>query len=48
MLQHIVPRLRDAGVAQAKIDAMLIDNPRRYFAEAGTHRLLTRLTAAGW
>lgn len=31
VLQRIVPALRDAGVAQAKIDAMLIDNPRRYF-----------------
>ena len=31
VLQHIVPSLRDAGVAQAKIDAMLVDNPRRYF-----------------
>jgi phosphotriesterase-related protein len=28
----IVPALREAGVAQAKIDAMLVDNPRRYFA----------------
>jgi hypothetical protein len=26
------PALRDAGVSQAKIDAMLIDNPRRYFS----------------
>lgn len=34
VLLHIVPALRDAGVAQAKIDAMLIDNPRRYFAGA--------------
>jgi phosphotriesterase-related protein len=32
VLLHIVPSLRDAGVSQAKIDAMLIDNPRRYFA----------------
>jgi phosphotriesterase-related protein len=31
VLQHIVPALREAGVAQAKIDAMLIENPRRYF-----------------
>ena len=31
VLQHIVPSLRDAGVAQAKIDAMLVGNPRRYF-----------------
>jgi len=35
VFQHIVPALRDAGVTQAKIDAMLIDNPRRYFAGAG-------------
>ncbi|MGH7786215.1 MAG: phosphotriesterase family protein [Candidatus Binatia bacterium] len=32
VLQHIVPALREAGVPQAKIDAMLIDNPRRYLA----------------
>ena len=31
VLQHIVPALREAGVAQGKIDAMLVDNPRRYF-----------------
>jgi phosphotriesterase-related protein len=31
VLQHIVPALREAGVSQAKIDAMLIENPRRYF-----------------
>lgn len=31
VFQHIVPSLRDAGVTQAKIDAMLVDNPRRYF-----------------
>ena len=34
VLLRIVPALRDAGVPQAKIDAMLIDNPRRYFAGA--------------
>jgi phosphotriesterase-related protein len=34
VLQHIVPALRDAGVAQEKIDAMLIENPRRYFEGA--------------
>jgi phosphotriesterase-related protein len=28
---NIVPALRDAGVPQAKIDTMLIDNPRRFF-----------------
>ena len=31
VLQHIVPALREAGVGQEKIDAMLVDNPRRYF-----------------
>src|SRR5690606_22436006 len=35
VLQRIVPALRDAGVSQAKIDAMLIDNPRRYLAGEG-------------
>jgi phosphotriesterase-related protein len=38
LFRHIIPRLRDAGVSQAKIDTMLIENPRRYFAEAGTTR----------
>jgi phosphotriesterase-related protein len=31
VLQHIVPALREAGVERSKIDAMLVDNPRRYF-----------------
>lgn len=31
VLEHIVPALREAGVAQGKIDAMLVENPRRYF-----------------
>jgi phosphotriesterase-related protein len=31
VLQHIVPALREAGVRQEKIDAMLVANPRRYF-----------------
>jgi phosphotriesterase-related protein len=35
VLRKIVPRLRDAGVAESKIQAMLVENPRRYFAEAG-------------
>ena len=34
VLLRIVPALREAGVAQAKIDAMLVDNPRRYLAGA--------------
>jgi len=29
---NIIPKLREAGVSQAKIDAMLVDNPRRYFS----------------
>lgn len=29
---NIVPALREAGVSQTKIDAMLIDNPRRFFS----------------
>jgi len=36
VLRTIVPRLRDAGVPESKIQTMLVDNPRRYFAEAGT------------
>jgi phosphotriesterase-related protein len=38
LFRKIIPRLRDAGVSQAKIDTMLIENPRRYFSEAGTVR----------
>jgi phosphotriesterase-related protein len=29
---RIVPRLLEAGVTQAQIDALLVDNPRRFFA----------------
>lgn len=32
VFKKIVPALRQAGVPQEKIDAMLIDNPRRFFA----------------
>ena len=41
-LSRIAPRLREAGVSQQQIDALLVDNPRRFFAgealpsEAGT------------
>ncbi|TMA99277.1 MAG: phosphotriesterase-related protein, partial [Deltaproteobacteria bacterium] len=38
LFRKILPRLREAGVPQAKIDAMLVENPRRYFATAGTVR----------
>jgi phosphotriesterase-related protein len=31
-LTRIAPRLRDAGVTDAQIDALLLDNPRRFFA----------------
>ena len=34
VLTNIVKALREAGVPQAKIDAMLIDNPRRFFGAA--------------
>lgn len=32
--RRIVPQLFEAGVAQAQIDALLVDNPRRFFAGA--------------
>ncbi|HYY05684.1 MAG TPA: phosphotriesterase-related protein [Candidatus Limnocylindria bacterium] len=38
LFRKILPRLREAGVPQAKIDTLLIENPRRYFATAGTAR----------
>jgi phosphotriesterase-related protein len=31
-LRRIAPRLRDAGVSDPQIDALLLDNPRRFFA----------------
>jgi phosphotriesterase-related protein len=31
VFNNILPALRQAGVPQAKVDAMLVDNPRRYF-----------------
>ena len=31
----IVPALLAAGVTQAQIDEMFVDNPRRFFARAG-------------
>jgi phosphotriesterase-related protein len=36
LFKRIIPRLLDAGVPRAKIETMLVENPRRYFAEAGT------------
>ena len=38
LFRKIIPRLREAGVSQAKVETMLVDNPRRYFAEAGIAR----------
>ena len=31
----MIPALLAAGVTQAQIDVMLVDNPRRYLATAG-------------
>src|SRR5262249_60222558 len=36
VLREILPKLRAAGVAEEKLQAMLVENPRRYFAKAGT------------
>lgn len=30
---HVIPRLLEAGVTRAQIDTMLVDNPRRWFAD---------------
>jgi len=38
LFRKILPRLREAGVPQAKIDTMLVENPRRYFGTAGAAR----------
>lgn len=38
VFRRILPRLREAGVPEAKIHAMLVDNPKRYFANAGVTR----------
>jgi phosphotriesterase-related protein len=34
LFERVLPRLREAGVAEEKIRTMLVDNPRRYFAAA--------------
>ena len=31
IIKNIIPRLKEAGVSQATIDTITIDNPRRYF-----------------
>jgi len=36
VLREILPKLRAAGVDEEKIQTMLVENPRRYFAKAGT------------
>jgi phosphotriesterase-related protein len=32
LFDDVLPALRERGVSQQQIDAMLVDNPRRYFA----------------
>ena len=40
-VHNIAPRLREAGIAQARIDALLTDNPLRYFSgEIAPKRLI--------
>lgn len=36
--RHVLPALREAGVGEAEIDRMLIDNPRRHFEAASMRR----------
>jgi phosphotriesterase-related protein len=31
IFKNVIPALHEAGVSKQKIDAMLIDNPRRFF-----------------
>jgi phosphotriesterase-related protein len=38
LFRKVLPRLREAGVAEEKIRTMLVDNPQRYFAAAGMTR----------
>lgn len=35
--QDVLPNLREAGLTQAQIDKMFIDNPRRHFENAARH-----------
>jgi phosphotriesterase-related protein len=30
--RRIVPQLKDAGITDAQIESLLVDNPRRFFA----------------
>lgn len=34
--RNIIPQLLDAGAEQAQIDAMLVENPRRFFSDDAT------------
>jgi phosphotriesterase-related protein len=36
--QEVLPYLREHGVTEDQIEAMLVTNPRRYFENAGTYR----------
>jgi phosphotriesterase-related protein len=38
LFKRILPRLREAGATEETIRTMLVENPRRYFAEAGSAR----------
>src|SRR5262249_11936045 len=38
VFKKLVPRLREAGVTEEKIRTMLVEKPRRYFAETGVER----------
>ena len=38
VFRKVIPRLRAAGVSQEKITTMLVENPRRYFAESDLAR----------
>jgi len=32
LIKNLIPQMRQAGVSDDKIQAMLVDNPRRWFA----------------
>ena len=40
-IQQIIPALLEAGVGQADLDRMFVDNPRRHF-EASAKRFIAR------
>ena len=37
LFENIFPKLKQMGMSQAELDAIVIDNPRRYFADAQRH-----------